>query len=663
MDFAEFKKLQSSQSIDDGQGWYETCFTMDGQKRGRLSVRVCAQSHVSLGDSVAGGADGRMGSDIRRWPETALGYNDGLSTRSPRARLEAHSRQLGSLDDRRASHALVSGDQVWLYKQAPLGIALRWRFDSDKQHVQIQLARPATDAASLRQQFVDAGSRHLQGALFPENSGHGYVDDFLKLNDMSFDDVSSALRPRPCIIRVPLLTTSSNVADGRWNKMTHNCVASTHGAAVSLDVSTTVMWCALHGLRSVICDREVHETREPVLLQSVHQSSCSEAIGLYEGGRLQWIVPPSPPTSESVRSYAIALSTANTPHKLPTSLVATIFHSDHDGLSCEIQRDGRVISTAWSSPLSDAGLNLGALYTTDNGLRTGFPLTHTSQRTFVTDPSWQLDGYVNDANDVLLMHTDRQGRAGLLGILHILSQSRAKYVAIEAQDPVWRAQLCGVLKLVPVAHPDVTLPEEELLVQPEDTLALTPDERGVRIKNSSVVVPLLHNRTDMVQPFLIDANSLLCAKLSVQDMSDVLLPSTAARLESVILQLDKDTDCLVAAPGASVPWTNSTVFSFRRHRWRNMMVPVPLKVDRFETLPVRLRSKGSLLVRTSTDTMLLDLHRITDSRSLVLPTWPVYKTSQQPSTPHLMLRPYPSRNDVESMKSFCTSTQCRELFR
>lgn len=669
MKFADFSRRHREQCIDDGRGWYETCFTFDGRKRPRETLRVCPEEATGLGESVTGGVDGRMGSDVRRWPETTLGHLGGLNVRSPRARVDAHARFTNDFsDDRRATHVASSEGQTRLYKKAPRGIILRWRYDKDGHHVHVQLARPTTDATSLRQQMVDANYRGvLDIATFPEGGGHDYLSRFLETNDMTFEQLSSGLRPRPGVYRVPLLTPRTTTSQYQWMPVSDDrLLLPSHGEIVRLQDGTSVVWCTLHGLR-VASDKTVDAALEqPTLLNSVMPMTDREVVGAHDGGRVRWKAIASVPTSDTLRSYIVGASAPNMLSKVASSLSVSVRHSLADGgMICSVQRGGDTIATSTTSRYVTTPPVMGGVYVTDDGIRSGFPMTHTKDRTFVMEPYWKTDEHQNDADEILYVHTDRPGRAGLIGILHAILHGQASYVAAIASDPIWRAQLCGVLKLMPVAHPSVVLPEHELLIGPTDRLALAPDELHVRIKGSSKVLPLMHNHSDMVAPFYADLDALRDASHTIDDMDAILEPaSDTARTECVLLRVDPETKRVnVVNDGATIFWSNTTVFSYRKRRWRNVASPITLAVDRFELLPAHIQGRGSFLVRTSNRILLLDVHASTDPRLLVLPTRPVYMSSIPPSTAHFMLRPYPSKADVQTMLDFCQSVQCRELFR
>lgn len=608
-----------------------------------------------------------MGSDVRRWPNSVLGCNDRFCTHSPLARIDAHGRAFTNMDDRRATHVCASDKQVWLYKRASCAIVLRWRFDADTRHVQVQLARDAANATNLRQQMVDAGYRGvLAAAQFPVDFDGDYVERFLALNDFEYDLIKGGLQPRPGILRVPIVARASSAAkgDARWRVMSVYTGLPRHGQELLLGEGVSVVWCALHGVRT---RTDLLPNIEEKLLSVIRMSAKNdgENAASTKAGVVRWLPPVTLPNADSLRSYVVTTAAPTALQSVPSNL-RVLLHDNAKGatIRARVERDGTIVTTAVCRRADPNEIKAGGIYVTDEGLRTGFPLTHTSDRTlFFDNAAYDIDHtHRNDMLDLILAESDRPGRAGMLGILNALLRIRGRYLGVVSDAPLWRAQLCAVLKLVPVVG-IAPLPEDALVVENTDEICLTPDEKSVRVRKKPLVLPLI-NHVELVAPYFADSLSLEaadedCALLDAHlDVADATL-----RADSVILRTDERGRLRATKCAPNVPWSADTIFAFRKRRWRNRPKPMPLRVDEFASIPDHLRRRGTLLIQTSQGVVLLDLHEFRDARTLILPTRSIYRSTSVEKIPNLMLRPFPSVKDMQTMIDFCNSMQCSELFR
>lgn len=279
--FEEFAIKHERLSRNDGTGWLEPCFTIDGRRRLTHAIRAPNEVSIRLGQSVNIGADGRMSGDIRRWPQNLLDARTNIDALSATARAQTERRISREADDRLVTHARGSEDsnEIAVYKKLAPGVVLRWRLERDRRHAQVQLCRPITNASDMRRHLVEANMTGLIESRFPDEKKPLYLLDFMPANDIDFETIRPALQVRPGIIRLPLLKAPNkeDAAQERWNS---TLLAGT-GGPFSLAENVVAEWCAFHDMRVA---RAVPTEGKRRVMKLVSLTAGDEVIAHVDGG-------------------------------------------------------------------------------------------------------------------------------------------------------------------------------------------------------------------------------------------------------------------------------------------------------------------------------------------------------------------------------------------
>lgn len=641
MEFAEFDRLHRNQCRDDDSGWYEACYTLDGQKRSRRTVRACDPMCSKLGESVRNGVDGRLSGGIRRWSQPIL--SDTKFEGSSRVALMAVR---PSTNDRAVTHAKCVGDTIDVYRRAPRGYILRRRPDADGRHVQMQLARPVCSASEFRQSLVDANLRGLaETARFSAMRHERYIESFLQENPgIRFEDFRQALRPRPGIFLVPLKNEAA-ASRREWQQ-------SQTPLLVCDDPS--VHACALFGNRTFQSSTNCPGTL--IAIDSLVTEDDGVTAFATGGMSLRWQrpAPNHRPTAEDVRSYLIRLASPQTigppchaveyDVKKPDAMTVLVNASTR-------QAAGK--STLRCAPYRQKGG--GFVFCTDEALRTGFPLTHRDRATTSLDSVEEP----NDLDDACHITCDGDARTamcatlkGLMALDHV-----PKLIVVDDPNPLTRARFAAILKMAPVVDDDSTLPEHEVLLNAGDEICLTPDEKNVRIRGKKGVVPLIHNVSPPAA--FSDCFAFNRAEVDSIALDDLLDEPCEANTTHRLRKRSDDDSILQADVSLTYPWSEGDNLGHRRRAWRNRYKPLQLQVDRFVPLDNRRAKASGFSILTEAGVLFFDNCKHRDPRLLVLPQKPIYRATGTVAS--LMLRPMPESSDVRSMLDFCQSKDADAL--
>lgn len=669
--FSEFDAEYARQYQNDGQGWYEACVTMDGRTRLRRSVRVCSESFRRLGETVRNGNDGRMGSDVRRWPQSL--FDASLQGRSPVARICLHKLFTAApTDDRTITHIRrLDGGDACVYRGMPSGIPLRWRFDPDGLHMQTQLSRQVNNASEWRQHLVEIGRPDLLKLVFPTDSGDAYPIAFADANALPIKDVIAALSPRPQVYRIPLMDVvspkDSTSRRGTWTLIDTPSVVHS-GETTTID-GVDVTWCALTG-QCRLKTFPLNDVKDLLPITGVRRDErgavnadcCDKRVSWHDASEAR------APTLEELRQHIVRMCTPSslkTQLSSPCQMEHTVNARDDGHVVRRVKAtdsagDHAVRLTSGRYALDGAGM----LFPTDEALSSGFPHTHASDRTFSLDAKLVDADHENDADYVCRLQTQSTSKIAMLALLDGLSKTQnARFVVAETDDPVWRAQLAAILKMAPIRGDD-TPPELRRCLSEQDQICLSPDERMLRVRHRDLVLPILMGKdmSTLVAPAFDDANAFRGARVSLALIDELLLSVDADRnAVDVQLRLDPSAQTLYALSGDT--WKNDTIFGFRRRRWMNCLRPIGVSIDTFRELPHPLYgASASFLINTTTgDTGVVDNCACRDHRTLALPEHAAYASTGRVA-PNIMIRPFPSTKDIATMRSFCASSEADPLF-
>lgn len=670
--FSEFDAAYARQYQNDGQGWYEACVTMDGRTRLRRRVRVCSESCRRLGETVRDGGDGRMGSDVRRWPQSL--FDATLQTRSPVARLHLHNMFTATpTDDRTITHIRRSDySHASVYRGMPTAIPLRWRLDPDGRHMQLQLARQVNNASEWRQHLIEVGRPDLAKLKFPSQSGEAYPIEFANENNLALETIIAALSPRPMVFRVPLVNptttkTHESVRRGVWKTIDSPRVV--RAAETTTIDGVALTWCALTGecrIKSLPTDDE-----RVLPITNVRRDESGVVNADHDNKRISWHVNSDAraPTSEEMRQHLVRMCSPHSVKQPHVSLprmehVVNVLNDGKVVRRVKAIEAGSTVATARliGGPYSQKAA--GVLFTTDEALSSGFPHTHSSDRTLSFDPEIVDAEHMNDANRACIVQTDTTTRASMLALLDGLSNvNDYEFLIAETDDPVWRAQLAAILKMAPLGGLGPP-PELERCLAANDHVCLSPDERVLRVQKREWILPIVKGKDMMTlaAPAFKDAVTFRNMNVTPTLLDKLLLSVDVNRHEvDVQLRLDPSTQTLYVAPGEA--WKNDAVLGFRRKRWINCLKPIHVAIDTFCELPHPLYSTaaGFLIKTTSGDAGVVDNCVCRDHRTLALPESAAYGCTGCVAS-NTLIRPFPSPKDLDTMRSFCASPDADALF-
>lgn len=586
----EFADLHDARCREDPDGWLMSCTTLDGRTRRPRTVRATDEAHRQLG-SASLDTDGRMGEDARRWPPGAFA-KDNVQHMSIRARFACVDPYRGATDLR------VADGHVHLYRAlSGEERVLKWRVEPDLWHV---------------------------GAVLANGSG---------------------LKARPGIVRLALRSRAASFSK-EWTTLdrpakvvpTRDVELGVHAVAPLRQIHVgKVMHTAMGG------DVLVPLTMPIRIERSVAHASTP-------AGATTWRVPASHvcPDDEEVRQRVLELAGCGCTRSMravpsiPGLAPKSTRIIPDEGILYRIPVDDGDELTVRVGPFVKPGG--GFVYTTDYGLQTGHPHCHTSTTTVCLDSaSPRLGRHTNLAAHACVVSGNGRAsaRATLVAILRFLLQRTATppmpaLLVAEAHSPVWRAQLVATLKFGTVNDQDTTA----RLLTEGASIALTPDQRSVRIRGRSGVVPLV---------FVDDAEHVLPRAFEGPDanVTDAAVEALQATLEP--------------ATRHSATWTSSTVLSIGGRRVRNMWSPIPLEVDEWTKTDANRANALAFAIETpSHGVAVFDNFPCTDTRSLLLAAPPTYGTTGEADG--LLLRPFPSQHALRTMLQFCVSDASNSLF-
>jgi hypothetical protein len=605
-----------------------------------------------LGDGVLGGINGNMGSDIRRWPQSL--FDKKMNEQSVSARLNAYYRHCGSTSDQNVQYVRLNDRTVEIYKKLAPAFVLRWKWDTDGRHVQVQLAKPIRRADEMREALIESGYRGIvsdPNIQYPPSDKFDYLLEFAKQNNIDENLLKKVLEPRPGIVRLPVLTPKRDDSERRWNACGIQLADKQFGLPDASGDTIDVLWCAFSGTRRVIDANITVNTPLRVLSRSYrgHETTAKSDAGI-----ISWKSPRMDKSIDDVvHSYATEMAAPQLLH------MSEVDDTDikSDGTKINVFYKGTYQGVIEFGPYVQQGG--GAVYTTDFGLKTGFPLTHTDKCTFFLDDSSSVyRGYSNDASAVARLKMADASRESFLAALGALSalETTPTYLVAETSDPVLRMRLAAVLKLASVNDDG---PEYARIVSTSDKLSTTPDERHIRIQGKPDVYPLLKNCEDIVNPYFTCSQDFNDSCVDVAFMDAHLdCPTDDDHFE---LNLRTNGTHLMI-PNFIDNLSNTVIFRHKRKRWMNRMKPIHVKIDDYRGIPSDAADKSSILIKTVDGSVgVFDNCRHQDPRLLVLPKIPVYRSTGacQP----FMMRPFPSMNDLRSMQQFCSAPQSDLLFR
>ena len=429
----DFNNLHNKQ-CNHTNGWMLACSTLDGKERTSESVRHVDASHVQLGSSVAnGGVDHCLGEDIRRWPTAALS-NTTMCSASIRGQLECALRV----------HAFrfcrIAPDRKRIVFYRPLNARdriLRWRIDVSLNHAMVVLCR--FDASGTPKQTGQA-----KPILVPlVHPVHATTSQWSQ---------TELLGPEADMEHVMLGAHTAH-----WASWMNTCTVLIASKKAPLDKLVPI------------------ESTQHLNVWTSHLSG---------GEFVRWKPDRCVASADSIRQRLIQMTTcekfARLLEPLPAKEVRKIPGA---GIVYRVSASPNVDLTVRCGPLTKKGG--GFVFTTDGGLKTGFPHVHTDATTMCLDTtSERLGQHVNLASWVCFISGEGDNldaRTTIVTMLRFFQQlphPRPFMLVSAAHAPIWRAQLVGVFKFGTIADKHDRL---SLLVE-SDRICLTPDERSIRVK-------------------------------------------------------------------------------------------------------------------------------------------------------------------------------------
>lgn len=594
MSLVEFDRAIRNQYVAGEDGWYESCTTLDGRFRPTRSVRVCSDFAFEMGASVQrGGCDFRMGGDARRWPQSLLGHHavGELSRRSASARME-----LANSADKTVTHIRLSADgrSVRTYQAlAPHALA-RWRVDEGGEHVIVQLLNTQGQAERYATLPLDAASSSSDWKEAPQFLGPGQT---VRL------DANHVSRWCEHLGTYPLVSSPKG-----W---------ATLSSIRSSKVANDMVFADLMDRKGVVCWRQ-------------HGVDAACLTPERVRGAILRMLRPMPSASTGWEADAEVALSRDASHR------GIVIHVSTPSASATIR----------VGPFTRKGL--GFLYETDDAIKTGLPMCHTETRTVNLDECSQVCGrHTNCAHRACFVSGDGRSlpRPTLLAILRglVAVDHTCDLLVAEACNPVWRAQLAAVLKLMPV-YDGAVAPELRRCVDVGSRIALTPDETHVRIQGGDTTVRVLYRSA-----------CFACAAFAGPHHFDASLFRTlqaAPPGAKVDITMRRRGACFVASSDSA--WMAHTVILYGRRKCYNRRAPLPVFVDRFveNTSP-----DVSILVETPSGNIgIVDFASCADPRALLLPSTPVYRvTSFTAGNGQLMIRPFPTPSELKSMLAHARS--------
>ena len=627
-------------------GWLRACDALyDGGSRPARTIRTIPDKW-GMNETLSKLEHGRRSGDARRWPQSLLDNCD-FTARSPAARLAAL--RGGATGDTGVSHARVApGRVVLLYRLAPdKGRIVRWKPEADGRHIVVQIVKQ-------------------EG----EN------------------------RETTTTVRAPPVGSAQQTAPHEWRRADLVLTSGTPGSRVALDHDGPhVYWCDHVGARGLLSQSEGNDA-ELLTLDACSRRGDGEVTAVARGVQLRWKEDRRAPANlsnvEEIRAYLVRLATPpRTPHPDPVlrerfEAATTTVRRTQYGTFLTTTLDGAVVSYAYVGAYTRGGV--GFLAPSDAALRTGFPHTHTFDRTIQLSSASQLCGrHENLASAACVVSSSgyASARDAMLGILHALRHiatsaelTTPPLLLVEATQPVWRSQLAGVLKVVPVAaapprRDGQDLPETAKSLSADDRIALTPDERFVRVKGRAQTLSML---CCCAHASLLDAMPALFADVDELRRDADAFPDAFEELPAQGRRAAREKDAVVVARptageavvlrGAMSGWTCTTVLidANTGRRYQNRIRTLQLAPDVFESVGAQRARAVAFAVRTKRGLFVVDHARAQDPRCLLMPTRPtMYAVGGVRPPPALLLRPFPTNADLDAMIAFCASLSAAEL--
>lgn len=322
--------------------------------------------------------------------------------------------------------------------------------------------------------------------------------------------------------------------------------------------------------------------------------------------------------------------------------------------------------------------NSGFIYTTDEGIRTGFPFTHCSStmNMFTTCTSTvpdNVENYMDSCTSCDLtqfLNSDHQ--LSILSVLHGLRHTLAanlqpkmlvfyskKNTDYEESRHIvnLRCRLMGILKAFPVVFPNALhshVPEWERLIHPQSMLELVEQNRqnyvfvfgqpGCRIK-----CPLVDASSQIGRAFP-NAIAFNAVEMSAEEFKASFVEASGTA--HVHLTGKKVIRCKTLT---NEIWTHQTTFKFAGKTFKNQLKPFQIEDDSDDSISLTPRCyvyADMIPLQIDDTTKYIPNRKFDDPILSMCPIHPVYKCTKEPDM-HMLMRPFPTKHEIESMIEAC----------
>lgn len=494
-------------------------------------------------------------------------------------------------------------------------VVTRLRTDMDTKEVVIQYAILPT----CRSEFLNNSSyRDISNLKFPKESDQ-WFKDFVKLNNFTPRKtrqlLQCATRPSQKAARVPILECNTWIPEF---VDVYDFFSETESSAIFL--KDIVCFNALYHDTIAIChwpeDCEYFTTEaEAILCQNKYS--------------LQTIFPFKTKLTWQVKHRDAFYNLVNFKQLIQPG-------------SANFQNSQA--NTFHLQSINQSPFNLGFIYTTDFGISTGVPLTHSNVPTPYTTYDGPYETPVqNMFHDTIFVKISKSSsnQSNILNLLKALqsltTQSHVLLIHVINDDVILRSLLMTILKVFPVHHASQTVLEHQPLLRRNDTLSVLLNE--IFLNDTSY--PLIEN-TQFKRAF----------KNATKFKS--LKPSN---LKNVLVETEKQGRSINCAEltASYFNWSASTSLVFKKKTFLNQLVPIKPSEDNCITVDSLLEHVDIIPILCCDDNVrYLENRKFTHPCVIASPVVPVYHCTNKVKH-QVLMRPFPTRDDLESMIVFCST--------
>lgn len=714
-EFKDFELFHRRRTLVDASGYLEACTSFSNYDTRRPEKRILQPMSYEhfLGSPVLNGCDDRLSGNIKRLPENYQEAN--TQDFSPNTFYMLNTK-LPNIDYVRLSKE-ENGDKqeyiLYLYKTFVIDASfIIHRYKFDKNSITIQFAKLPCSRSELFAALTKSNMTEMKAiykslstvdmltVMADEIEGPFWYEKVVKnIRDSKLSDTlkSKIIKDELCMpisgyYTFPIINTPKTDDTKHWQKayqsFTHSDDDDSSTIHLTLHTSINFKNANLHS-RVKIEERQINLRKQislktdtlykikKIIAQNYH-AVCSVVM---EGGKeeiIKWHIPKANVTRELMTTYLSSLLNQSQKMYEKTHNIDT--HTD--------TFESNLLTITDSEKI-----DLGFLITTDDGLKSGVPLTHSEYdrdkyTAYYSHPYNESIGnelnkqeYYNLAQETIAFQidmniefTENHGRTQILGLLKQLLNIRKttnpkmligfvqdfsdKPFELKQKIITLRCQLMALLKMFPVhfvsklyENKHDFAPEQEPLITAQNIKNVNVDPLNKALIIDSIICPLVNTPGRAFK----NAECLNAAEVKKEELRKHLVKVERKNGNIADVRLELDKEFVKCQSNAS--WTSDTIFAIGRNLFKNELIPVS-KCEEEDVVCLQ-----RIHVHTDTIPIILDdeisyLHNkmFDHPLTMVCPANPVYRCTKYDDGKKYLARPFPTVDDLNSMINFCNET-------